>query len=430
MRNVCIAVLGVVLSATLSAQEPNLPAKLSLDDALRIAEARNPFVVAAQQGVVASQADVTAAGKRLNPDFAISTEGLSYSQSSHPPFFDNQELRVEVQQTFETGGRRGLRTEQANYGVAASRATVQDTLRQLRFDVGCAYMGVVLAKADDEVARTTLEEIDKVLALNRARYDQGELSGVELRRLQVERFRFADDAFAAELALRNARSTLLALLNVRPLDQPFDTTEDLLPASFAGAAPPPAETAGSAITLALAGRPDLEAARREQQRAEAGFRLQRALGKPLFSVGAGLRRDFGENGLVVTFGIPLQLFNKNEGGVARASAEQQQAAARLAAVETRVSLDVQQALNARDVARRRIAYVEGEYLKNAREARDIVLASYRSGAATLIDYLDAQRALREALRTQSRARFDYRISLFQYEAAVGTPSPTPRKELP
>jgi cobalt-zinc-cadmium efflux system outer membrane protein len=431
MRSVCIAVLGVVLGGVLFAQEPNLPAKLSLADALRIAEARNPFIAVAQQGVVASQADVTAAGKRLNPDFLFTSEGLSYSQPNHPPFFDNQELYFEFQQTFETGGRRGLRTEQANYGVAASRASVQDTLRQLRFEVRRAYMGVVLAKADDEVARTTLEDIDKVLALNRTRYEQGELSGIELRRLQVERFRFADDAFAAELALRNARSSLLALLNVRTLDQPFDTTEDLLPASLAGAAPPPPqETAGSAITLALATRPDIEAARREQQRAEAGFRLQRALGKPLFTVGAGLRRDFGQNGLVVTFGVPLQFFNKNQGGVARAGAEQQQAAARLAAVEARVSLDVQQALNTVDVARRRVSYVEGEYLKNAREARDIVLASYRSGAATLIDYMDAQRALREALRIRNRASFEYRMSLFQYEAATGTSSAALRKELP
>jgi cobalt-zinc-cadmium efflux system outer membrane protein len=133
--------------------------------------------------------------------------------------------------------------------------------------------------------------------------------------------------------------------------------------------------------------------------------------------------------LVFTFGVPLPLFNRNEAGVARASAEQRQAAARLTAIETRVSLDVQEALNALDVTRRRISYVEGEYLKSAREARDIVLASYRSGAATLIDFLDAQRALREALRTQNRVRFDYRISLFQYEAAVGTPAPAQGKEL-
>jgi cobalt-zinc-cadmium efflux system outer membrane protein len=303
-------------------------------------------------------------------------------------------------------------------------------LRQLRFDVRRAYVQVVLAKADDDVARTTLEEIDTVLALNRIRYDQGELSGVELRRLQVERFRFADDSFAAELALRNARSRLLALLNVRPLDQPFETIDDLLSTSIAATSVTSPETTESAVGRALANRPDLDAARRERERAEAGIRLQHALRTPSFSLGAGLKRDFGANGLVVTFGVPLPLFNHNEGGVARAAAEERRAAAGLAAAELRVSLDVQEALNALDVSRRRLTYVEGEYLKNAREARDIVLASYRSGATTLIDYLDAQRALREALRTQNRARFDYRISLFQYEAAVGTLSAAQRKELP
>jgi cobalt-zinc-cadmium efflux system outer membrane protein len=429
MRNVYIAVLGVVLSGTLYAQEPALPARLSLEDALRIAEAHNPQLVVAQQGVVASEADVIAARKRPNPAFTLSSEGIPLSQKDRPPFFDNQELAFGVEQELEPGGRRRLRTEQAEHGVEASRASARDALRQLRFEVRRAYMQVVLAKADDEVARTTLEEIDKVLALNRARYEQGELSGVELRRLQVERFRFADDAFAAELALKNGRSALLALLNLRPLDQPFEIVDDLLPTSIAATIGASQDATDSAVGRALASRPDLDAARREQDRAEAGLRLQRALGTPSFSVGAGLKRDFGANGLVVAFSVPLPLFNRNEAGVARAGAEQRQAAARLAAIETRVSLDVQEALNAVDVTRRRISYVEGEYLKSAREARDIVLASYRSGAATLIDYLDAQRALREALRTQNRARFDYRISLFQYEAAVGTPAPAQGKEL-
>jgi cobalt-zinc-cadmium efflux system outer membrane protein len=430
MRNVCIAVLGVVLSATLSAQGPDLPAKLSLDDALRIAEARSPLVVFAQQAVAGSEADVVAAGKRPNPAFRFGTEGYAFSQPSRPPFFDDQELAFDVQQEIETGGRRRLRTEQAQYGVEASRASVQDALRQLRFEVRRAYIQVVLAKADDDVARATLEEIDKVLALNRARFEQGELSGVELRRLQVERFRFADDGFAAELALRNARSRLLALMNVTPFDQPFDAIDDLLSTSIAATMTAPPETPDAAVGLALAGRPDLDVARRDRERAQAAISLQKALKTPSFSLGAGLKRDFGTNGLIITFGVPLPLFNRNEGGVARAGAEERQAAARLAAAETRVTLEVQEAVNAVDVSRRRLTYVEGEYLKNAREARDIVLASYRSGAATLIDYLDAQRALREALRTQNRARFDYRISLFQYEAAVGTPSAAPRKELP
>ena len=428
MRSVWFAVLGVALGGALHAQPPELPSTLTLEDALRIAEGSSPLVVAAQQTVAAFQADVTGAGRHLNPSLAFSSEGL-FSHTD-APFADSQQIQLGVQQEFETAGRRGLRTEQARYALAASQASAQDVLRQLRLDVRRAYLQVVLAKADEQVARDTLGEIDKVLSINRARYEQGELSGVELRRLQVERFRFADDAFASELALRNARGALLALLNVRPLDRPFDVVDDQLPPSGSQPAAPLAAGAQDALGRALAARPDLQAARREVERADAGLRLQGALGKPNVSVGIGVQRDYGSNGMLLSFGLPLPFFNRNQGGVARGAAERDRAVALQAAAETQVTLDVQQALNALDVSRRRLAYVEADYLRNAREARDIVLASYRSGAATLIDYLDAQRALREAQRTQNRARFDYRISVFQYEAAVGGTTPSQGKDRP
>ena len=194
MRSLCIAVAGLVLSAAVSAQDTGVPARLSLDEALRLAEARNPQLAGLQQAVVASEADLTGAGKRPNPVLSVVSEGLPLSEPDRPSFLDDQELAAWIEQEVELGGRRGRRTEVAQLGLDASRETLRDARRQLRFEVRRAYMQAVLAKADDEVARTTLEEIDKVLALNRARYEQGELSGVELRRLQVERFRFADDA--------------------------------------------------------------------------------------------------------------------------------------------------------------------------------------------------------------------------------------------
>ena len=412
----------------MSAQDTGIPAKLSLEEALRIAEARNPQVVGAQQAIAASEADLMGARKRPNPAVMVASEGFPFSQQNRPSFLDDQELSFGIQQDLELGGRRSLRTKVAGFAAETSREASRDVGRQLRFQVSRAYMQVVLAKADDDVARATLDEIDRVLVLNRTRYQQGELSGVELRRLQVERFRFADDGFASELALKDARSALLALLNLRPLDQPFDISDDLaLPPEGAGLVPP-AAVSTSIVGQALAGRPDLAAARREQERAQAGLRLQQALRTPSISVGAGLKRDFGANGLIVNLAMPLQIFDRNQAGVAHAEAEGRIAAAQVAIAETAVSLDVQQALNAADVNRRRVAYVEGDYLTNAREARDIVLASYRAGAATLIDYLDAERALREALRILNRARFDYRVSLFQFEAAVGVPAPARGKE--
>ena len=91
-------------------------------------------------------------------------------------------------------------------------------------------------------------------------------------------------------------------------------------------------------------------------------------------------------------------------------------------MRTAASLDVQQAVNTVDVNRQRVEYIERESLRNAQETRDIILASYRAGAVNLIDFLDAQRAYRDTVRAYNRAVFEFRVSQFQLETAVGAPS--------
>jgi cobalt-zinc-cadmium efflux system outer membrane protein len=127
----------------------------------------------------------------------------------------------------------------------------------------------------------------------------------------------------------------------------------------------------------------------------------------------------------VVFGVtvPLPLSNRNQGGVARAEAERRQAANLATATATGVLLEVQQAVNAVDVSRARVTYIEREYLTPSRESRDIVLAAYRLGTADLIDFLDAQRAFRDTLRTYNRALYEQRLGLFQLAAATGGASP-------
>ena len=170
---------------------------------------------------------------------------------------------------------------------------------------------------------------------------------------------------------------------------------------------------------ALSSRPDLLAAQRTVQRADTETSLQRALRTPNITVGGGYRRDFGSDGVVFGVTVPLPFSNRNQGGLARAEAERRQAANVAAATAVSVSLDVQQAINAVDVSRARVQYIEGEYLTPARESRDIVLAAYRLGTADLIDFLDAQRAFRDTARTYNRALYDQRVSLFQLSAATG-----------
>ena len=408
-------------------------------------------------------------------------------------------------------------------------ASRRDVERQVLLDVRRAYMQAALAQADLETARNTLVEIDRVLTLNRARLQQGEISGAEVRRLHAERLRFVDDVFASELALRNASSSLLTLLNAPNPGQAVEIVDGLrvagaldaasaasslltllnapnpgqaveiadglrltgarnaasaasamraattsapqaasasaaqaaaasaaraLPGAPAGlatpgqpaGAPPVAAESAAALqsvptattppvvppaalaelqTQAAAGRPDLAAAIEAERRADTQTRLQRALARPAFTVGGGYNRNFGTNGISFGVSVPLPLFNRNQGAIARAEAEQRQAALERAATQAEVACDVQQAANALEVSRARVAYIEREFLDNAEQSVAIARNSYQLGASTLIDLLDAQRTWRETRRTYNRALYDLRISQFQLDAAIGREAVTP-----
>lgn len=432
----CVAVLS---PHPASAQALSLvPDKLALAEALRIATERNPLLGAARLGVDVAEANRFDLSRRPNPALTMESEGYPIFSGSRPGFTNGQATTVRVDQELELRGRRRLRTQAGDIGIEVARAAVLNQQRQLDLDVRRAYFQLVLAQADSVVARASLEEIDKVLGLNRARFEQGEISGTDVRRLQVERLKFVDDVFGADLALRNARSALLALLNAPDLAQPIEAIEPLdarpagaaqAPAATLLAAQPPTVTARPAmdasamLARALAGRPDLLAMRAETRRADTETRLQRALRTPNLTIGGGYFRDLGTNAVVFSATVPLAVNNRNQGAIARAEAEQRIAEIRATASETVVRLDVQQAVNAVDVNRSRVEYIEREYLGPARDSRDAVLASYRLGATDLIDYLDAQRAFRDTLRTYNRALYEQRLSLFQLEAAVGA-SPT------
>lgn len=426
VRVLLFFVLFATTPAYARGQELIVPARMTLQEALRLASERNPNLAAARNTVEIAEAQRIDARLRPNPAVTFESAGYPLFESPRPSFGNNQELTFRFDQEIELAGRRGLRTQAAETGVSAAEAAFQDQQRRLEFEVRRGYFGVVLAKADLEVARAALHEIDKVISLNRARYEQGEISGGEVRRIQVERLKFVDDQFAAELSLRNARSALLALFNAPNLGVEFDVVETLNVADTTGAGaavPPQAVDATALRTQALTLRPDLLAAQQQVQRADTETRLQRALRTPNITVGGGYRRDFGTNAVVFGVTVPLPLSNRNQGGVARAEAERRQAANLATATATGVLLEVQQAVNAVDVSRARVAYIEREYLTPSRESRDIVLAAYRLGTADLIDFLDAQRAFRDTLRTYNRALYDQRLGLFQLAAATGGASP-------
>jgi cobalt-zinc-cadmium efflux system outer membrane protein len=413
--------LVVMLSASqIQAQESEIPSRLTLEDAIRLVIARNPSLAAAKNEVQALEGDTVAASKRLNP--AVTMQMENYPISANPgPFFSNQEMTLRFDYEIERGERRKLRTEAAQQAADAQKLAYRDRLRLTQLEVERAFSRAILAKSNLDASRSILEQAERMIALNRVRFTQGDISALELNRIEVEKLKFQDDVFQADLMLRNAKSALLALLNAPDLSQDVDVI-GALPVSEKASEPgmPPRVPLAELFRMALERRPDLASRLEEKRRADTETTLQRALRSPNITVGGGYKRNYFDNSFVLGMTIPLKVFNRNQGEILRADAEQMRAANLVAAVRKEIELDVQQAYNAVEINRQRVEYIRTQHMQKAEEASRATLASYNLGGATLIDYLDAQRTYRDALRIYNQALFDARISLYELASSIGS----------
>lgn len=410
MRIGCFVVpLLIWLSTPLSAdaQLQEFPRTLSLADALQIAARQNPGLQAETTARQIARGDATTAALLPNPQLSLRSEGFRGGS-----FLDRQELFFEVSQEIQTAGKRSQRKAVAGANLRATEADVDNTARLLRFAVKQAYFQIVLAKAEIAVARDLLADFDRTIRSKEEQFRLGEISGAELRRVQVERFRVFDDVVAGELNLKQGRATLLTLLGFPDSTFEFDVTEELVKG----------EPVGSLAPLhveALQTRPDLKAQHQRVARAREQIGLEQARRFPDLFPFVGYKRSFSEDSVMFGVSAPLPLFNRNQGGIVRAQAEEERELFQLRRLESQALLEVDQALNRFESQRRRLEGLETEYLPKARESREIAEAAHKLGAIDLTAFLDAHRTLLEVQRLYNRSLYELSIARFQIDAAVG-----------
>ena len=399
-------------------QDLNIPSNLTLENAMRLAVDRNPTLAAAQNEILAAEGDRIAAGKRPNPVFSLQFEDFPLT-ASPGPFFDIQEITSRVDYEIERGGRRQLRTQAATQALEARKHIYADEVRRMLLRVQEAYCRIILATSNLETSESILGQVKRTIEVNKVRLKEGDISALDLNRIEVETLKFQDDVFQADLAVRNAKSSLLALLNAGDLSQDLDIAGTLaFDYQNSESGPPPGAPLRDLIETALKQRPDLAAYLEAEKRADTEIRLQRAYRSPNISVGAGYKRNLADNAVVFGLTIPIKVFNRNEGEILRAEAEQKRTGNLLSALRKDIQLEVQKALNAVEVNRRRVEFIRTQQLRRAEETSLVTLQSYNLGGATLIDYLDAQRTYRDALRIFNQALFDERVSMYELASSV------------
>jgi len=412
---VCSIAIALALPASAGEPGPALTIAQAVDEAME----HNLSLFAERANLSIAEAAALTARLRPNPVFSVSADHLDLlgthfdsTNNGGPP-----EVAWRVDVPIERGGKRDARMAVAAITRSAAEAQFADAVRALRQDVTLACIDVLAAKATRALVADNLRAFEDLARVNVARVAAGSIAPFESTRSQVAMLQFRANVVRADLDLAAAAARLRTLLG-RRVGDPIDVAGDL----HAVTSTVPA--ASRLQDLALSSRPDLQALQLSESRSVADLRLQEASGKIDYTLGAEYRRQQGiagrSNSLGFFVSTPLPIANRNQGEIARAGAEREQAARQIAARRAQIAADVETAYHEYATTKDLVGAIERDLLTPTTSAREIATYTYRAGGSTLLELLDAQRAFNDTMQSYLDAQAMLRRAEARLNAAVGT----------
>lgn len=407
------------------------PDSLTLDDVVARVLATHPAVRQATQGVQAAEArirgtqsayypgvDANGGYARVDPVASIDLPGQGAFRL-YPA--NNYDAHVSVRQTVYDFGRRSTAVDYTRALGAAAEHRVTQVQSDLAFEAISLFYAILYLERSVAVQDEQIAALGQHLEVTQARLRTGSGTEFEVLTTEVRVATARSQRVDVSNALARARVRLRGLMGLSP-DAP-------LPLAGTFPVSPPGLNADSLVTIALAQRPELVLAHDAEAAAEVQHRLAGLGKRPEVDLGvtAGFKNGYVPDLNTMTGNwragvqVRIPLF---DGFLTRSRSEETRAdleAARehTADLERRVATEVRQAVGDVGASLEKMQTSDLQ-VQQARAAVDMADARYGAGVITNLDVLDAQTSLEEAQLVWLRARYQFVLSRYELERALGT----------
>ena len=412
----------ILCSGYVSGQTTPAPVTVTLDQAIQMALQHNHNLLAARTTIQQNEAQEVTANLRPNPTLFTDWEYLPLSNTNQslgmslPDYLHNStEGDIGLSYLFERGRKRQHRLKAAQDATAVTRSQVRDNERNLSLQVGQLFINVQLAQSTLDLALQDLKSFSTTVDIGEKQFKAGGISENDYLKIKLQLLQFQQDVQQAQLAKVQALSDLRQLIGYESVPGNYDVAGafDYQPLPLALA---------DLQTKALDNRPDLRAAILGVTAADSQIELAKADGKVDVTASSNYSHVNSISAATFAVSVPLPFFNRNQGEIARTKHVLTQAQQLQAAARGQVMTDVRDAYEALQTSDQIAQYYRSSYLEVAQKSRDISEYSYHRGAASLLDFLDAERSFRATQLAWRQAIAAYLAALEQLRDAVGTRS--------
>jgi cobalt-zinc-cadmium efflux system outer membrane protein len=394
----------------------NTTTRISLDQAIDLAMEHNHSIRATRTLILQNQAQEITANLRPNPTLGADAQfiPLFSPQNFSSEYLDeSQQFDIGVGYLFERGHKRQRRLQAAQDQTAVTRAQVADAERTLAFNVGQQFVTVLLAESTLQFALQDLQSFQQTVDIAEAEYKAGFIAEGDYLKIKLQLLQFQTDVSSGRLARVQALVSLRESLGYNAVPADFDVIGDLAYQPLKG-------NLEDFQLKAESERPDLRAANFGITAAQSQILLAKANAKVDVNGTADYTHVSGDNTVSLFTNFALPFFNRNQGEIARTTYALTQAQEQQQFTTDTVLSDVANAYEAVRSNDEVVKLYTSGYLKQAQDSRDISEYAYKRGAATLLDFLDAERSYRSVQLAYRQALSSYMTALEQLKQAVGT----------
>lgn len=393
-------------------------AGLTFDRAIALALERSPQLQS--QSAELRRAEAELLGSRVYPFNPVIEASQARRDDGQEQTHDRE---VGISQEVEIAGQRGKRIAAASGSLDVIRLRVSRARQELAANVGEAFVLALQARELEELARFEQEIARSLAEFEQRRLDAGAGTLVDLnlaRAAEGRAQRRVELAIAAETA---ARATVAERIGLSPADLP--RLEGELPESWPNAAP-----LQDLEIRAIDQRQDLAALKIEIETSAARLRLEQSLAAPNLVLGLATGREADREDLdTVVAGVTIPIFNRNQGGIATARANQESAAADLALATLALRSEVATAASRYHATTRALAVFRETVAGTLDENLELVQKSFASGKLRASEVLVFRREFVDSRRELIEAAADAWLARIALDLTTGdTPLPTPNPD--
>jgi cobalt-zinc-cadmium efflux system outer membrane protein len=391
---------------------PPLPinGSIRIDQALALTLLQNQVLAAFSLDVGAAEARVQQARLRPNPQLEIELEEFNRDGAG----MDSSELVVSLGQLVELGGKRRWRTrvaqaegKLAGWDYEAMRLDLINATAQRFMAVVIAQRRVELTAAAVVLSEETTRAVGERVKAGKEPALQAAKSEAELQLVRMAALGAAGELDISRRRLASMWGSELPAFSaaIGELDAALDTPLSL-----------------SVMRAQLPRNPNLARWDAEIQLRETSLSSARAARIPNMKARIALQRyqEDETDALAFGVGIPLPLFDRNQGNIRAATLELDRIRTERTAMEVALASDLAASYTAWTTAHQRVNALRNNVVPAMEEAFAAAQEGYRQGKFRFLDMLDSQRVLIDTKAGLLDALSAYHIARANVQRITGT----------